>query len=165
MHMSGSLGRSMRWSVLGGIMVALLAGCERDATVAPPKDEPPETGAAPVVIPPVGNGPIGADLLGSSSVIGGVIFRANGEFVVVDAAGNEVVPCTLPDPGRKGYAPTTTSGGECQKVSGTTITNVQSIAAVRHTGSHCMILGPVYTVSAGGVVTSSVYQLPPGCTH
>jgi hypothetical protein len=153
----------MRWSVLGGIMVAALAGCERDATVAPPKDKPAETGTAPVVTAPVGNGPIGADLLGSSSVIGGVIFRANGEFVVVDAAGNEVVPCTLPDPRRKGYA--ATSGGECLKVSDTTITNVRSIAAVSHTGSHCLILGPVYTVSAGGVVTSSVYQLPPGCTH
>jgi hypothetical protein len=161
----------MRWSVLGGIMVAVLAGCERDAAVAPPKDKPHEIGTAPVVvppivIPPVGDGPIGADLLGSSSVIGGVIFRANGEFVVVDAAGNEVVPCTLPDPGHKGYASTTTSGGgECQKVSDTTITSVQSIAAVRHTGSHCLIVGPVYTVSAGGVVTSSVYQLPPGCRH
>lgn len=154
MHMTVILRKSMGWSAWGAIMLAALAACEPKAAGDPPKEPPPRPDP----------GPITSDMVGAANALGGVLFRANGDFVVVDAAGKEVAPCRLPDPDRKTDA--AADVGECQKVSNTTITNVQSIAVVRHTGSHCIIIGPVQTVSAGGVVTSSgVFQLPPGCTH
>ncbi len=154
MHTPDTLRKLMGWSFCGGILLAALAGCEPKAA----GEAPPKTGTA------TESGPIGTATLGSADVVGGVLFGPNGEFVVVDARGNKVAPCRLPDADRNADAPA--DAGECQKVRNTTITDLQSIGGVRHTGSHCLIVGPVQTVSAGGVVSSSgVFQLPPGCTH
>lgn len=154
MHTSNTLHKLIGWSISGAIMMAVLAGCEPKAAAEPPNQTPPKEDT----------GPVGADIIGSTDAVGGILFLANGHLVVVDAAGNRVAPCRLPDPEKN---PDDADGGdECQKVRDTTITDLNSIAVVRHTGSQCLTLGSSQTVSAGGVVTGSpVYQLPPGCTN
>ena len=155
MHKSDTLKKVMSRSISGAIMItAFLAGCEPKAAAEPPKQTPPKEDTSPG----------GGGITGANDAVGGILFLANGDLVVVDAAGNKVAPCQLPDPDRN---PDDAAGrAECQKVRDTTIIDLQSIAVVRHTGSQCLTVGPSQTVSAGGVVTGSpVYQLPPGCAN
>lgn len=89
-----------------------------------------------------------------TKVVGAVVFGVDGEIRIVDANGQPVPPCALPGAGKDtGDAP------ECPNVRGTTILNAQSLSVVRHTGSHCILVG---SVVGGRYVT---VQLPPGCKH
>lgn len=131
------------------LALTALAGCVPRAAW-----EPPVAGGAPVA----------GDVLSGGGAIGGVLVGASGELVVVDAAGRPAMPCRLPDPERT-QAGTATQVPECAKLVGTTVTRLQSVGVLGHTGSHCVLIGPFQTVSAGGVVTTTYYQLPPGCRH
>lgn len=154
MHTQDTLKKLVGWSASATIIMAVLAGCEPKAAAEPPKPTPPSE------VP----GPVGAELFGSHDAVGGIILLANGNVVVVDAKGTRLDPCRLSDPEMKQND--SAEYAECQKVSDTTITNIQSFAVVQHTGSKCFSVGPAQSVSGGGVQTgSAVYQVPPGCTN
>jgi len=134
-------------SAWSGVVLVSLAGCSPPS--APAKD--PAVEVQPGLVDP-------------SRAIGAVVFGTNGEVLVVDAEGKPVQPCALPvsgkEPGAAGDMP------ECHKVRDTTITMLQSIALVGHTGSSCLTLAPSQTVSGGGFVQgATAFQIPPGCAQ
>lgn len=139
-----SIGRT----ACAALALAALAGCVPRAAW-----EPPLAGGAPVA----------GDIL-SGGAIGGVLVGASGKLVVVDAAGRPATPCRLPEAERTS-TDMATQAPDCVKLAGTTVTRLQSVGVLGHTGSHCVLIGPFQTVSAGGVVTTTYYQLPPGCRH
>jgi hypothetical protein len=132
--------------LFGGIVAASLVGCKPAEKIEPPKTNPS---------PGSVTGTLSFDL---RDAVGAVVFGRNGEVTVVDGKGQPVPPCTLPG---EEAAPQPTEQRLCQKVSNTAILELNSIAAVRHTGSNCLLLQTVaagHAVSAGGL-----FQLPPGC--
>lgn len=123
--------------LIGTIVAAALAGCGG-------KEGPPPAG---------GKEPV-AMAFDPTKVVGAVVLGVDGEIRIVDANGQPVPPCSLPGAGKDtGGAP------ECPNVRGTTILSAEALSVVRHTGSHCVLVG---TVVAGRYVT---VQLPPGCKH
>ena len=128
-----------------GIVAASFAGCKPAENV-----EPPRTNPAP--------GGVTGTLFDLGDAVGAVVFGRNGEITVVDGKGQPVQPCTLPG---EGAATQQTDVSLCQKVSNTAITDLKSIAVVRHTGSSCWLL---QTVAAGQALSAyGLFQLPPGC--
>ncbi len=136
-------------SACAAFALAALAGCVPRAAWQPPV---------------AGGAPVAGDVLSSGGAIGGVLVGASGELIVVDAGGRPAPPCRLAEAERT-HAGTATQVPECAKLVGTTVTRLQSVGVLGHTGSHCVLIGPFQTVSAGGVVTTTYYQLPPGCRH
>ena len=129
----------------GGICAASLAGCEPAE-----RAEPPQTNPSP--------GGVTGTLFDLGDAVGAVVFGRNGEITVVDGKGQPVQSCTLP-----GGEPAAQQTDQrlCQKVSNTAITDLKSIAVVRHTGSSCWLL---QTVAAGQAISAyGLFQLPPGC--
>lgn len=132
------LAQVARWSGLVGVTLLALAGCgSKENHDAPGGGK----GTAQSVLDP-------------TTTAGAVVFGVNGEIRVVDGNGRPIAPCSLPGAGKD-----TDGAPECPKVRGTTILSAEAISVVRHTGSHCMLLG---MISAGKYIT---FPVPPGCTN
>ena len=87
------------------------------------------------------------------SSLGALTVNADGEVVFVDAKGKRVPGCLLPGEGKA-------RANDCVGLKDTTVLEIQSLSVVKHRGSTCTTIGPIFH---GG--RAYYYQFPPGCGH
>lgn len=139
--------RLVLWPVLGALTALTLAACM--------SKEAKE-------VPAVDLSELARRFVDPDHAVGALVLGKDGEIIAVDATGKPVAPCALaPEEGATASAPVAREAEEpeCAKIRGTTLTNIQSTAIVRHTGSTCTTVGPI--ISGG---RAYYFQLPQGCT-
>lgn len=134
-------------------LIGVLTGFDKPNTAAPQPvvTTAPQSASADVELTEVAK-----RMMTKDNVVGALLLGKNGEIIPVDANGRVVPGCALPKARTDGDKAVTAN--ECAKTRGTTITDLQPVSIVRHTGSTCITVGTVF----GGKYWT--YQIPKGCT-